>query len=75
ISSEIINYMKDDFGIMISNGQDELKDKIFRLGHIGAVLPTDIIYLITSLEMTLCKIKGETYKAKGTIAVCNMFLK
>lgn len=75
ISSEIINYMKNEFGILIANGQDELRDKIFRLGHIGAVLPTDIIHLITALEMTLCRLKGETYKAKGTIAVWNTFSK
>lgn len=74
-SSKIIAYMKEEFGIMIANGQDDLKDKIFRLGHIGAVIPIDIIQLITSLEMTLCQITGETYKAKGTIAAWNEFSK
>jgi len=47
--------IKNDFDILLAGGQDHLKGKIFRIGHLGFVNDRDIISVISSLESTLDK--------------------
>lgn len=47
--------MKTDFDILLAGGQDHLKGKIFRIGHLGFVNERDIISVISALECTLDK--------------------
>jgi len=47
--------MKTDFDILLAGGQDHLKGKIFRIGHLGFVNERDIISVISALESTLDK--------------------
>jgi NAD-reducing hydrogenase large subunit len=47
--------MKNDFDILLAGGQDHLKGKIFRIGHLGFVNNRDIISVISALESTLDK--------------------
>ena len=47
--------MKNDFDILLAGGQDHLKGKIFRIGHLGFVNDRDIVSVISSLESTLYK--------------------
>ena len=56
IDSELIRKtMKDDFDILLAGGQDHLKGKIFRIGHLGFVNDRDIISVISALESSLYK--------------------
>ncbi len=48
--------IKNDFDILLAGGQDHLKGKIFRIGHLGFVNDRDIISVISALESTLDKI-------------------
>ena len=47
--------IKNDFDILLAGGQDHLKGKIFRIGHLGFVNNRDIISVISALESTLDK--------------------
>jgi len=47
--------IKNDFDILLAGGQDHLKGKIFRIGHLGFVNDRDIISVISALESTLDK--------------------
>jgi len=47
--------IKKDFDIILAGGQDHLKGKIFRIGHLGFVNNRDIISVISALESTLHK--------------------
>jgi len=47
--------IKNDFDIILAGGQDHLKGKIFRIGHLGFVNDRDIISVISALESTLDK--------------------
>ena len=47
--------MKNDFDILLAGGQDHLKGKIFRIGHLGFVNDRDIVSVISALESTLYK--------------------
>ncbi len=45
--------MRNDFSTTIANGQKELTGKIFRIGHLGAIFPRDVLMVIASLEVVL----------------------
>ncbi|GBR76191.1 class V aminotransferase [Candidatus Termititenax persephonae] len=55
-ADEIRQRMKDDWGITLSNGQDELKGKIFRIGHLGHIDPKDVLAVIACLEIVLSQL-------------------
>ena len=67
--------IKNNFDILLAGGQDHLKGKIFRIGHLGFVNDRDIISVISALESTLDKMgKLKTPIGKGiskTISVLN----
>ena len=53
---DIRSTMKNDFDIVVANGQANLKDKIFRMGTLGFVCDRDLIAAIGALEATLYKL-------------------
>ena len=56
IDAEIIRkIVKEKYDILLAGGQDHLKGKIFRIGHLGFVNDRDIISVISALECTLHK--------------------
>lgn len=52
-SEQIRSVMKKRFDIILAGGQDQLKGKIFRVGHLGFVSDRDILTAISALEATL----------------------
>lgn len=52
---DIRNGFKKDFDIVVANGQNTLKDKIFRMGTLGFVSERDLITAVGSLEAVLVK--------------------
>ncbi len=45
--------IQDKYGIQLAGGQDHLKGKIFRVGHLGYINDRDIISAITAIGLTL----------------------
>lgn len=43
------------YGLTVAGGQQELKNKILRIGHLGFVGPLDIIAALGALEMSLAE--------------------
>ena len=54
-AENIRKLMKSDFDILLAGGQDHLKGRIFRIGHLGFVNDRDIVSVISALESTLDK--------------------
>jgi len=78
IEAETIRKLiKNDFDILLAGGQDHLKGKIFRIGHLGFVNDRDIVSVISALECTLDKMgKLNTPTGQGiakTISVLNNY--
>ena len=48
--------MKERFAILLAGGQDHLKGRIFRIGHLGFVCDRDILTAIASLEAVLLEL-------------------
>jgi aspartate aminotransferase-like enzyme len=52
----IRSVMKTKFGIALAGGQDHLKNKIFRIGHLGFACERDILTCIAALESVLLEL-------------------
>lgn len=48
--------LKDRYRIIVADGQEELKGKIFRIGHMGYVFDRDILMTLASLEAALTEL-------------------
>ena len=53
---DIRKAMQKDYDIVVANGQNELKDKIFRMGTLGFVCDRDLIASVGALEAVLYKL-------------------
>jgi aspartate aminotransferase-like enzyme len=51
--AELKKLMSDKYGVDVAGGQQKLKGKIIRIGHLGYVDGFDIIITISALEMAL----------------------
>jgi len=52
-AEEFRKTIKNKFDILLAGGQDHLKGKIFRVGHLGYVNDRDIITIISAISNTL----------------------
>ncbi|MDA3945888.1 MAG: alanine--glyoxylate aminotransferase family protein [Helicobacteraceae bacterium] len=55
-ASEIRNILKEDFGVNVAGGQDDLKGKIFRINQMGLIEPYEIIWVVNAVELALQKL-------------------
>ena len=58
--SDIRQSLKQDYSIVVADGQEELKGKIFRIGHMGYVFERDILMTLASLQAVFKKLGYET---------------
>jgi aspartate aminotransferase-like enzyme len=58
--------MNERFQIRVADGQESLKNKIFRIGHMGYVFERDILTTLASLECSLVELG---YKCPSGIGV------
>ena len=54
---DIRKVLKEDYDIIIANGQNDLKDKIFRIGTLGFVSERDILTVVAALNASIEKLK------------------
>ena len=65
--TQIVKIMRDKYGITIAGGQEHLKGKIFRIGHLGYFDRFDIIVALAGVEMALCEL-GYPFKLGSAVA-------
>jgi len=58
-------------GIIIAGGQDHLKGKIFRIGHMGAVSAPEILATLAATQHALKKL-GYKVQGDGVQAACEV---
>jgi aspartate aminotransferase-like enzyme len=63
--------MKKHFDIVLAGGQDHLKGKIFRIGHLGFVGDRDLLAAIASLEATLRELGSESFTPGAGVAAAS----
>lgn len=70
---DIRKTLKNVYDIEVANGQNALKDKIFRIGTLGFVSERDVITAVGALEATLYKLGHKFELGKGVAACIEYF--
>lgn len=52
----LVRYLRDQMGVTVAGGQDQLKGRVVRIGHLGHVGPFDVIVGISALETALSRL-------------------
>ena len=75
-AEQVRSVMKKKFDIVLAGGQDDLKGKIFRIGHLGFVCDRDILTAIAALEATIVEL-GHTgiVPGAGVAAAAKVLMK
>ncbi len=67
-AEKVRSVMKKQFNIALAGGQNQLKGKIFRIGHLGFISERDVLTVVGSLEATLRELGHETMTPGAGIA-------
>lgn len=67
-SSELLKRLEKDYGLKLANGQDQLKGKIIRLGHMGYIDQFDILAAVAGIELALAEMGHPVEPGKGLAA-------
>ena len=73
-AQKVRTLMKKRFDIALADGQDHLKGKIFRIGHLGFVCDRDILAAISSLEVVLREMGYEGFTPGAGVAAAAKLL-
>jgi aspartate aminotransferase-like enzyme len=65
---QLLDYLRDEMGVTLAEGQDQLKGKIIRIAHVGYMGAFDVITAIAALEMALRKFGVELPFGHGVAA-------
>jgi len=68
-AEEFRKIIKNNFDILLAGGQEHLKGKIFRVGHLGYVNDRDIITVVSAMSNTLLNLGKITAKQAGEALV------
>ena len=68
-AEEFRKMIKNKFDILLAGGQDHLKGKIFRVGHLGYVNDRDIITVVSAISNTLLDFGKITAQQAGEALV------
>ena len=74
-SGAVVKTMEQRYGVKIAGGQDRLKGKIFRLGHIGYYDEGDILRLVGAFESALIDHGAAVQAGAGVRAAQESFRK
>lgn len=73
-ADEIRRAMREQCGVVIGGGQQELKGKIVRIGTMGALAQTDILGALGALEIVLLQLGHHLQIGAGVRAALEIFL-
>jgi len=58
-STAICKRFRDEFGVVVANGQAEMKGQLFRIAHIGYYDYLDTVGVLGALEQVIASLTGE----------------
>ncbi|MBI4377694.1 MAG: alanine--glyoxylate aminotransferase family protein [Nitrospinae bacterium] len=71
---KLLKSLRDEFGVTLAGGQDQLKGKILRIAHMGYIDTFDIITAVASIEMALRKFGYKVELGRGVAAAQEVLL-
>jgi aspartate aminotransferase-like enzyme len=70
-AEQVRSILKKRFDIILAGGQDHLKGKIFRMGHLGFVSDRDILTAIAALETALVELGASNITPGAGVAAAS----
>jgi aspartate aminotransferase-like enzyme len=67
-ADRVLEFLRDHMGVVLAEGQDQLKGKVIRIAHVGYMGAFDVITAIAALEMALRKFGAEIPFGRGVAA-------
>jgi aspartate aminotransferase-like enzyme len=71
--SQVTSLIRKKYGIIFAPGQDKLKGKIFRIGHIGYLERSEILQALAVLEMALDELGYPVKRGSAVAAAEEIF--
>jgi aspartate aminotransferase-like enzyme len=71
---DIVKHLNRVHGVIVAGGQDRLKGKIFRIGHVGYYNFLDMVVALSALEMTLAELGFRFDLGSGVAAAERVYL-
>jgi serine---pyruvate transaminase len=68
-SGKLVRYMRDELGVSIQGGQDQMRGKLLRIGHMGYLCPFDMLTAVGALEIALARLGHRFESGAGVAAV------
>jgi aspartate aminotransferase-like enzyme len=72
--AKLVAYLRDRMGVTFMGGQDQLKGKIVRIGHLGHTGTFDIVTAIAALEMALRHVGHDVTLGRGVGAAQTLLM-
>jgi aspartate aminotransferase-like enzyme len=66
---KLVKFLRDNLGVSVQGGQDQMKGKLVRIGHMGHLSPFDTLIAVSALEMGLKHIGANIQLGAGVAAV------
>jgi aspartate aminotransferase-like enzyme len=66
---KLVRYMRDELGVSVQGGQDQMKGKLVRIGHMGYLAPFDMLVAVAALEQALAHLGYPFEAGTGVAAV------
>jgi len=70
---EVVSLLRERHGIQIANGQQHLKGKIFRIGHIGYYDVFDIATALGAVELVLADLGAEIERGAAVTKALDVY--
>jgi aspartate aminotransferase-like enzyme len=67
--SRLVRYMREELGVSVQGGQDQMTGKLVRIGHMGYLSPFDMLVAIGALELALTHLGYRFTAGAGVAAV------
>ncbi len=67
-AEELRKVLRTKHNVIVAGGQQHLKGKIFRIGHMGYCEPLDVITVVSAIEMSLKQIGADVTLGAGVKA-------
>lgn len=73
-AEEFRKIINKEFRLSLAGGQEQLKGKIFRIGHMGYCSPADVLQTLSMIEIGLVKSGKQIELGKGVAAAQRIYL-
>lgn len=54
-SGKLVRMMREELGVSVQGGQDQMKGRLVRIGHMGYLGPFDMLAAVSALEIALAR--------------------